>query len=100
VYIFYFGKIYNLSYSEEYLNDTFVKIHRFNCTKVLVISWYIIFPTIIRIFKDGYPWVIYEASSSLFDFYYKGYIGDNFICAIQIFKFYSDVMLTPNLEKV
>jgi len=86
--ILYFGRIYNLSHSEEYINDTLVNFYKFNCSLVIAIFIYNLFLTAIRIFKDGFSWGIYEASSELFDFYYKGNFDDNFICVIQIFKIY------------
>jgi len=85
---FCLGKIYNLSYSEIYdENDILWKIHLFNCSKVLYITLYQIFP-VITILKDGIQISIIESSAESFDIYYKGYINENFICAIQVFKIY------------
>ena len=85
---FCLGKIYNLSYSEIYDdNDILWKIHLFNCSKVLYIALYQIFP-VITILKDGIQISIIESSTESFDIYYNGYIDENFICAIQVFKIY------------
>ena len=85
---FCLGKIYNLSYSEMYdENDILWKVHLFNCSKVLYITLYQIFP-VITILKDGIQISIVESSAESFDIYYNGYIGNNFICATQVFKIY------------
>lgn len=87
-YVFYFGKIYNLTYFEDYFNGTLYKYHVFNCSRVLAIFWYKSMPTMIMILKNGMAWNIAEASSDFFDFYFKGYINNNFIFGIQVFKAY------------
>jgi hypothetical protein len=85
---FCLGKIYNYSYSEIYDEDDILwKIHLFNCSKVLYITLYQIFP-VITILKDGIQISIVESSAESFDIYYTGFINDNFICAIQVFKIY------------
>ena len=84
---FCLGKIYNLSYSEIYHDDILWKIHLFNCSQVLYITLYQIFP-VITILKDGIQISIVESSAESFDIYYNGYIGNNFICATQVFKIY------------
>jgi hypothetical protein len=85
---FCLGKIYNLSYSEIYDEDDILwKIHLFNCSKVLYIALYQIFP-VITILKDGIQISIVESSAESFDIYYNGYIGNNFIFATQVFKIY------------
>ena len=33
---------------------------------------------------------IFESSNESYNFYYRGYIGEKFVSAIQIFKFYTD----------
>jgi hypothetical protein len=85
--VFYVGGIYNSSYSEIYINDTLWKIHSFNCSKVLLIAIWKIFP-FFMILKDGFPMSIVESSNESFDIYYKGYIGNNFICTLQVIKIY------------
>jgi hypothetical protein len=85
---FCLGKIYNLSYLEIYdENDILWKVHLFNCSKVLYIALYQIYP-VITIIQDGTQISIIESSAESFDIYYIGYIGNNFICATQVFKIY------------
>jgi hypothetical protein len=91
--VFLFGKINNLSYYEEYINDTLFKIHSFNCSRVFTIFWYNLFPTAVKIFKDDKLWEIANATSDSFDYYYMGHINDNYICGIQFLKSYSDEIL-------
>ena len=85
---FCLGKIYNLSYSEIYDEDDILwKTHLFNCSKVLYITLYQIFP-VITIIEEGIQISIVESSAESFNIYNTGFINDNFICATQVFKIY------------
>jgi hypothetical protein len=81
--IFYFGSIYNLNYS-----DVLGGWYTFNCSSVLAIHLIKGYGFHIQNYESGDGLiVILSFISTNAEFLYKGYIGERFICGIQIIKY-------------
>ena len=77
-YFFYIGSIYNLTYEEINVDETTIKIHRFNCEKVSLFLW---FPRLLFLFKreklhNGESASLIEVSHNEIEWHYSGYIED------------------------
>ena len=83
-YFFIFGFIYNLSYKEEMVNETLVKTYTYNCSRALIFIKVPDYRIISFLVKDGFSFTLFEAYFPDAEFYYKGFIGTRFICALQI----------------
>ena len=86
-YFFVIGSIYNLTYEEVMIEETLTKIYRFNCTRV---SIYYCIPRALFFFREkfnnGEGFSLFELSYNNIHFYHRGFIGENFVCALQVLK--------------
>jgi len=87
-YFFMFGFIYNLSYIDEVFENITVTGYEFNCSLVLTFMKLKGFPvTSIGILRNGAHSSVIECKlNDDADMYYKGFIGERFICCIQVVK--------------
>ena len=82
VYIFMIGLIENLSY----FNELNIEGYEFNCKNVLFFTWKPGANFGFTMIDGGDTDMIVSYSDTQSDWSYKGYIGLNFICALQILK--------------
>jgi len=83
--VFIFSSIYNLSYFEEEEDpDIILKGYSFNCKNVMMIYWSKEVGFFMEISNEGEWYAIMEFSMWYMDYYYKGYVGEKFICALEI----------------
>jgi len=83
---FMIGSIYNVSYEEIMVNETLFKIHSFNCSFVFLlikVKGYLTMPAIL---KKGESLFIMEFEDELGMSYYKGFMGENFICGANVYS--------------